>query len=138
MVLAIVSILAVAAIPLAETVVQRRHELALRETLRTARSAIDAFHDDWAAERIAEGDEAASEAGYPVSLAVLVEGVEIDADPPVLRRYLRRLPDNPFGGGWRLRGHAQDPDAAWDGEDVYDLSADTDRLALDGTRLSDW
>ena len=137
-VLAIVSILAVAAIPLAETAVQRRHELALRETLRTTRSAIDAFHDDWAAERIAVDDEAASEAGYPVSLDVLVEGVELDTDPPALRRYLRRLPENPFEGGWRLRGHAQDPGGAWDGEDVYDLSADTDRLALDGTRLSDW
>ena len=138
MVLVIVSILAVVAIPMAETAVQRRQELELRETLRTTRRAIDTFHDDWAAERIDPEDEAASDAGYPVSLDVLVEGVELDTDPPERRRYLRRQPENLFGGGWRLRGHAQDPGSAWDGEDVYDLAADTDRLALDGTRLADW
>ena len=137
-VLAIVSILAVVAIPFAETAVQRRAELELRETLRTTRRAIDAFHDDWTAERMAEGEEAASDAGYPVSLEALVEGVELATDPPERRRYLRRLPENPFGGEWRLRGYAQEPGAPWDGEDVYDLAADTDRLALDGTRLSDW
>ena len=137
-VLAIVSILAVVAIPMAETTVQRRQELELRETLRTTRRAIDAFHDDWAAERIAPDDEAASEAGYPVTLGVLVEGVALDVEPPERRRYLRRAPENPFGGQWRLRGYAQEPGGAWDGEDVYDLTADTDRLALDGTRLSEW
>ena len=137
-VLVIVSILAVVAIPMAETAVQRRQELELRETLRTTRRAIDAFHDDWTAERIDPEGEAASDAGYPVSLDVLVEGVDLATDPPERRRYLRRPPENPFGDGWRLRGHAQDPGGAWDGEDVYDLAADTDRLALDGTRLADW
>ena len=97
-VLAIVSILAVVAIPMAETVVQRRAELELREALRTTRRAIDAFHDDWAAERMAEDEEAASGAGYPVTVEALVAGVELATDPPERRRYLRRLPENPFGG----------------------------------------
>jgi general secretion pathway protein G len=137
-VLAIVSILAVTAIPFAETAVQRRQEIALRETLRETRRAVDRFHEDWRAERIAPDAEGASAAGYPETLEVLVEGIALDGDAPEMRRYLRRIPRNPFGGGWRLRGSAQAPGEAWDGEDVWDLSADTDRTALDGSRIADW
>ena len=136
-VVAVVSILAAAAIPFAETTLQRRQELELRETLRTTRRAIDAFHDDWRAERIADPEEVASAAGYPLALDVLLDGVALE-EPPVRRRYLRRPPENPFGA-WRLRGHAQEAGAAaWDGEDVYDLEPDTDRIALDGTAISGW
>ncbi|MEM1267666.1 MAG: type II secretion system protein [Pseudomonadota bacterium] len=138
-VMAILSILAVTALPFAETSVQRRAELALRETLRTTRTAIDAFHADWRAGRM-EAD-AASANGYPRALGDLVSGVEVaDADGTIVRRrYLRRLPENPFApeDGWRLIGYTQDG-PNWDGEDVWDLRPRTDREALDGSAIAEW
>lgn len=141
-VLAIVSILAVTAIPFAENAVQRRHEQDLRLTLRQVRTAIDAFHRDWQDGTMDPESDAASANGYPVTLDALVEGVDRAEDGPPLR-YLRALPQNPFAGGesagWLLMGYADAPDTrAWNGEDIYDLRAVTDRVALDGTDISDW
>ncbi|NNF24152.1 MAG: type II secretion system protein [Rhodobacteraceae bacterium] len=143
-VLVIVSILAVVTVPMAETSVQRRKEVALRETLRDVRSAIDRFHADWEAEVIAEGDPATSEDGWPVQLSVLVEGVE-DTEGK-RRRYLRQLPRNPFApdaaepqDAWRILGYADPPDAlVWNGTDVYDLRPRSEKTALDGTEIADW
>ena len=150
-VLAIISILAVTAVPFAETTAQRRKEIQLQETLRTVRQAIDAFHQDWRASRFAPTERAASQHGYPTSLSVLVEGVDVTLESGLRkkRRYLRDLPINPFtppalsiGGGhttdWRLIGYAQTGSGAWNGEDVYDLRAATDKEALNGQQLSDW
>ena len=150
-VLAIISILAVTAVPFAETTVQRKKELQLQETLRTVRRAIDAFHQDWRADRFRPGETAASDNGYPKSLNALIDGVEVTLDSGVRqqRRYLRAAPVNPFarkaavlGGGaaaqWRLIGYTQTEEGAWNGEDVYDLRAATRKEALNGQRLSDW
>lgn len=149
-VLAIISILAVTAVPFAETSVQRKKELQLQETLRTVRQAIDAFHQDWRADRFRPGETAASDNGYPKSLAALIDGVEVTLDSGVRqkRRYLRAAPVNPFatrtgvfGGAnsqWRLIGYTQAGAGTWNGEDVYDLRAATRKEALNGQRLSDW
>lgn len=142
-VLVIVSILAVTALPFAERAVQRGKEDALRLTLRDTRSAIDAFHTDWTDGTIDQASEAASANGYPVTLDVLVEGVEGSATGTAPRRYLRALPENPFAVGededWLLLGYGDAVDAeGWNGEDVYDLRALTDRVALDGSQISDW
>ena len=141
-VLVIISILAVTTLPFAETAAQRRKELALRETLRDVRTAIDDFHADWKAEEIS-GEETVSENGYPLTLELLVDGVE-DSEGDT-RRYLRRLPRNPFGAGttveaqWRFLGYADPADTlVWNGEDVYDLRPVTDKIALDGTEISSW
>lgn len=145
-VLVIVSTLAMVALPMAETAVHRRHESELRYALRTVRTAIDRFHADWSAGRMADGAEGISDAGYPVTLTVLVTGVAAseEDDPPL--RYLRRVPDNPFADDnrsvasqWRLIGYAQQRgDSQWDEKDVYDLSPVTDRKALDGSDIQDW
>ncbi len=142
MVLVIVSILAATALPFAERTVQRRKEDELRHVLRATRTAIDAFHADWAS-GVIEPDNVASTHGYPVNLDVLAQGVAAsDPDAPP-RRYLRALPRNPFEDGddqgWLLLGYADEVDAQnWNGEDVYDLRAVTDKVALDGTQISDW
>ncbi|MEO0387315.1 MAG: prepilin-type N-terminal cleavage/methylation domain-containing protein [Pseudomonadota bacterium] len=140
-VMTILSILAVTALPFAETAAQRRQELALRETLRQTRTALDAFHADWAAGRFEEDAAGVSDNGYPETLAVLVSGLEVTLDAETgatqTRRYLRRLPENPFGGSWRLIGYAQ-TGATWDREDVWDLRADTSREALDGSAIAEW
>ena len=143
-VLAILSILAAVAVPFAETTVDRRKEVALRETLREVRTAIDRFHDDWRAGVFGEAPDRVSENGFPTELALLVDGLA-DEDGQT-RRYLRRVPANPFAtkeasleDHWLFLGYADPPDAQiWNGEDIYDLRAVTEKTALDGTPIADW
>lgn len=145
-VLVIVSTLAVVALPLAETTVQRRHEAELREALRTVRTAIDRLHADWRDGVIAEDAEGISDNGYPETLAVMVQGLDAEDDEAPPLKYLRRVPLNPFTAAdrplsdhWRFIGYAQDPaDRAWDRKDIYDLRPVSDRMALDGTPIADW
>lgn len=143
-VLTILSLLAAAAVPFAETAVMRQKERDLQETLREVRTAIDRFQDDWRTGAMDDETDAASEAGLPVTLDVLVEGVN-GAEGETLR-YLRRLPENPFAPrgaefeeAWLLLGYSDPPDATvWNGEDVYDIRARTERTALDGSEIADW
>lgn len=145
-VLAIVSVLAVTALPFAEVAVQRRKETELRDTLREVRMAIDAFHIDWRDEEIPADDAIVSQNGFPVTLSVLVTGLEGPGPDGGLKRYLRRLPENPFADAdqpqdahWDLLGYTDPVDAAsWNGEDVYDLRPNTDRKGLDGTEIATW
>ena len=116
------------------------------ESLRTVRTAIDSFHSDWTDGDIAKSDAAASENGFPVTLQDLVDGVSGASAEAGFLRYLRRIPRNPFVRGaveldeqWLYIGYMDAPDAArWNGQDVYDLRAKTEKLALDGSQISDW
>lgn len=142
----ILSVLAAVALPYAEREYMRKKELELRESLRTMRNAIDAFHSDWLKGRIPPGSGTASEDGYPVSLEVLVEGVDSGTMEGGRRYYLRRIPRNPFAdqnlettSHWQLRSYRDEPDTlAWGGEDVYDVWPATQGTALDGSCRCDW
>lgn len=144
--LLILSILAAAAVPYAAVTLQRNKELELRRALREVRSAIDAFHEDWTAARISKLDAAASEDGYPTTLEVLVKGVDRGDAQGGKRRYLRRVPRDPFADPqqppseqWVLRGYQDEPDTvAWNRRDVYDLRSASEAVAIDGTRYRDW
>jgi general secretion pathway protein G len=144
--LVIVSILAAAALPYAETTIRREKELELRRALRDVRSAIDRFNDDWQAGRIPKNAEGASDDGYPRSLSVLVEGVDSGDAKGGKRRYLRRIPRDPFASStltpeqqWVLRGYQDETDAlVWGKKDVYDIRSNIEATALDGTRYRDW
>lgn len=144
--LVIVSILAAAALPYAETTIRREKELELRRALRDVRGAIDRFNDDWRAGRIPRSAEGASEDGYPRRLGVLVEGVDSGDARGGKRRYLRRIPRDPFAAPdqhpeaqWVLRGFQDEADAvAWGRQDVYDIRSASEAAALDGTRYRDW
>ena len=144
--LVIVSILAAAALPYAETTVRREKELELRRALREVRSAIDRFNDDWLAGRIPKSAEGASEDGYPRTLHVLVQGVDSGDANGGKRRYLRRIPRDPLSGSkqapaaqWVLRGYQDEVDAlVWGKKDVYDIRSGSEATALDGTRYRDW
>jgi general secretion pathway protein G len=145
--LVILSILASAALPYAEMTVRRDNELELRRALREIRTAIDTFHADWQAGRLPRFSEAASEDGYPKSLEVLVEGVDLQGVAAKRKYYLRRVPFNPFAEDaseppaeqWQLRSYQDAPDSTlWGGQDVYDVRAETDRQAIDGTQYRNW
>ena len=144
--LVILSILAVAALPYAEVTVRREKELELRRALRDVRTAIDAFYEDWKGGKISRTATAASEDGYPRTLQVLVDGAETGDAKGGRRKYLRRIPRDPFADQarpppeqWVLRSYQDGSDSiAWGGRDVYDVRSSSENTALDGTRHRDW
>jgi general secretion pathway protein G len=141
--LLILGILAAAALPMAEIAVTRGKEMELLRALRDMRSAIDAWKADYD-RAVAEKKIIASinETGYPESLEKLVEGSDWGGLYPYKRKYLRRIPVDPFdeyGEGWGLRAYKDDPDSTvYGGGDVYDVYSQSTRTALDGSEYSTW
>ncbi|MDH5232575.1 MAG: type II secretion system GspH family protein [Gammaproteobacteria bacterium] len=144
--LTIVSVLSLITLPFAEMTVTRTKELELKQALRQMRTAIDQFHDDVKSGRISKLNDKVSVNGFPKELSVLVQGLPTNNAQGSQRRYLRRVPLNPFARAsdsldkhWMLRGYQDPADALfWNGEDVYDIQAITDRVAIDGSQYKRW
>jgi general secretion pathway protein G len=144
--LVILSILAAAAVPYAELAVRRDKEMELRRALRQVRTAIDEFHDDWREGGISKTGDGVSDDGFPKTLAVLVEGVEAGDAKGGTRKYLRRIPRDPFAEAtvdpaeqWSLRGYQDETDArSWNRVDVYDIRTTSEGTAIDGTAYQNW
>lgn len=134
---AILGVLALGAVPLAELAVQRGKEQELRSALRQIRGAIDAYKRAADEGRIAR---AADASGYPPNLEVLVEGVTDIKDPARGRiHFLRRLPREPIGGGtWALRSHDSPHDAPAPGKDVFDVACRCEGTGLNGVPYREW
>jgi general secretion pathway protein G len=139
----LLGILASAVLPLAEVTVQRTRELELRRALRSIRMAIDLYKEDYdraVQERKILPD--VDKTGYPENLEELVSGKDWGGLYAFPRRYLRRIPRDPFDRdelGWGLRSYRDDPDATtWGGKDVYDVYSQSEQLALDGTPYNSW
>lgn len=140
----IISVLASAALPMAELVQQRTKEQELRRALLQIREAIDAYHQAAEAGRI-ERNPGAS--GYPPSLEVLVDGV-IDAKDPARNKlyFLRRIPRDPMhqdrtltpGATWGKRSYRSSAEQPREGEDVYDVYSLQTGTALNGSAYRDW
>jgi general secretion pathway protein G len=136
-VVAIVALLASIAAPLAELSWQRGKEQELRSALREIREAIDAYKraaDEGRIERKADA------AGYPPTLAALVEGVELKSDPDKARVYfLRRIPRDPVSGEeWGLRSYASPADDPRPGKDVYDVYSRSEEIGLNKLPYKEW
>src|SRR5215469_1585042 len=134
-VIAILSILAMAALPVARFEVKRRKERELRRDLWEMRAAIDRYKD--AADKGGIQVKADSN-GYPPDLQTLVDGVDIQ-DHKV--RFLRAIPVDPMtnSSDWGLRSNQDDPDSdSFGGQDVYDVYTKSQGTALDGTKYSTW
>jgi len=141
--MAILAILAATVLPLAEVTVKRTKEIELQRSLRLVRDAIDSYKSDYdKAKEQKKIVTAVGETGYPETLEELVEGKEWGDLYPHPRRYLRRIPRDPFDRfdeGWGLRSSTDDPDSTvWGGEDVYDVYSQSDGYALDGTPYNTW
>ncbi len=172
-VLAILSLLAALATPYARMSIKREKEMQLRETLRTVRIAIDRFHADveGGAGKKEGGasnkeNKEISENGYPLSLQVLVDGIDkLGGDKPgekpggkKRKRYLRSLPVNPFAprgtpyeAQWTFVSYQREApmiasssygttlaEVQKSKDDIYDLHAVTRETALDGTHYAEW
>jgi general secretion pathway protein G len=136
MVVALIAILASMAMPVAKFTVKRQKEAELRLALRQIRTAIDEYKrlSDQGLIPITVGGE-----GYPESLEVLVEGIEIVGQETKMR-FMRRIPVDPMTrDDWELRSYQDDLDAtSWGGENVYDVRTSSEGTAIDGTKYADW
>lgn len=142
--LAIVAVLALFTVPVAEVAVQRGSEGELRLALREIRDAIDAYKrasDEGRIQRTLQGS------GYPPSLQVLVDGVDDLKDPKHRKLYfLRRIPRNPLDDDpakapadtWGKRSYASEAKDPQEGEDVFDVYVPSKGIGLNGLAYRDW
>lgn len=141
--LTIVSILALAVLPLTKTAIKREREITLRRNLRMMREAIDAYKK-LADEKAFEFDEDTE--GYPPDLEILVEGIEakmeVDGEEVTkIVKFLRRIPKDTMTNSfdWGLRSYQDDSDSdVWGGENVYDVYTKSPGTALDGSKYKEW
>ena len=134
----ILLILASAALPVNRMAIKRQKEMELREALRDMRSAIDRYKD--AADKNLIQVELGTE-GYPKTLDVLVDGVELATAKERKVRFLRRIPVDPMTGraDWGMRSVQDDPKSgSWGGQNVFDVYSRSSGVALDGSRYADW
>jgi len=141
--MAILAILASVVIPLSEVTVTRTKEIELRRALREIRCAIDDYKADYDQAVTAKKIIATvGDSGYPVELEKLLEGNDWGGLYPYKKKYLRRIPKDPFDRddlGWGLRSYIDEADSSvWGGEDVYDVYSQSEAIALDGTTYRDW
>jgi len=137
MVAALIAVLSTMALPVAKFTVKRRKEADLRLALRLMRNAIDEHKrlSDQGLIPLTLGGE-----GYPETLEVLVEGVDL-VGQDTKRRFLRRIPMDPMTKEieWGLKSYQDDVDStSWGGENVYDVYSLSDGTAIDGTKYKDW
>lgn len=143
--LAILSVLAAAVLPVAEVTVRRTKEIELRRALREIRVAIDAYKADYdksVQTNAVPGGVTLGESGYPPDLETLVTGKDWGGANATKKKYLRRIPRDPFdeyNDGWGLRSYADDADSTvWGGEDVYDVYSQSYAVGLDKTPYNTW
>jgi general secretion pathway protein G len=141
---AIISLVATVALPLAELTVQRGKELELKRSLRQIRDGIDAYKraaDEGRIERRSGGS------GYPPSLKALVDGITDSRSPENAKLvFLRRIPRDPFHRDinvspeqtWGLRSHSSPADYPRSGEDVFDVYSTSRTLGLNGVPVKEW
>lgn len=141
---AIVAVLASIGLPLAELAVKRQKEQELHVALREVRAAIDAYKQAADQGRITRSAE---QSGYPVSLDVLVRGVEDMRSKNKEKIYfLRRLPRDPMfpdsqvpaANTWGKRSYASPPDSPREGDDVYDIYSLSPGTGFNGVDYRYW
>ncbi len=143
-VVAVLSVLASAVMPLAHISSKRAKELELRQNLRKIRTALDMYKKAYDDKKI---ENEIGRSGYPESLAELVEGVkDVKSAEGHMIYFIRRLPRDPMNDNefltaeetWEARSYDSPPDDFSGGDDVYDIRSSSEKTALDETYYRDW
>lgn len=142
--LAIMAVLALVAVPGAQTMIARTKEHELRSDLIEIRDAIDAYKRASDQGRI---QLQVGESGYPKHLQDLVDGVkdQQSVDEKMLY-FLRRVPRDPMdpdtGGdpadSWGKRAYKSPPDDPQEGDDIYDVYSRSGGIGLNGVPYRQW
>lgn len=142
--LAIIAVLAMLIVPVAQIGTQRAREHELRTALREIRNAVDAYKRAADEGRIARDSNST---GYPPSLQILVDGVDDGKKTKREKiRFLRRLPRDPMypdnsvdpAQTWGLRSYASDATDPREGADVYDVYSRSPQIGLNGVAYKAW
>ena len=134
----ILSILVGVAVPLARNSVKRQKEIELREDLRLMRAAIDKYKDlsDRGFIMVKVDTD-----GYPETLQVLVEGVQLVGQVDKKVKFLRRIPIDPMTNSpeWGQRSVQDDAKSnSWGGQNVFEVYTKSEGTGLDGTKYNEW
>lgn len=142
--LAILGVLALLAVPMAQTAVQREKEKDLRAALMEIREGLDAH------KRAADQGRILlklGESGYPKSLDDLVQGIPDQKSPQKQMMYfLRRLPRDPLypdqaaaaADTWGKRSYQSPPEEPTEGADVFDVYSLSEKVGLNGVPYRKW
>lgn len=145
MTVAIIGLLAMVTLPLAELSVQHSKEQELRLALREIRVAIDAYK-----QAVDDGHiiRSAGKSAYPESLQVLVDGVSDVKDPSSKNKiyFLRRIPRDPMAtdsnnanqDSWGKRSYQSSADDPQEGDDVYDVYSLSTSIGMNGVPYKNW
>ena len=140
----ILGILAAGVMPLVRNTALRTKEIELRRNLRIIRIALDDYKKTF--DKMPEGPLKTG-SGYPKELQELVDGHDFGDVKVGNVKFLRRKVLNPLDPksstdekwGWELRSYKDKPDSSkWGGDDVYDVYAPQDGIALDGSKYKEW
>jgi general secretion pathway protein G len=143
---ALVGLLAWVTVPLFEVTSTRVKEVELRSALRQIRGALDAYK---AAADFGTISKTVTESGYPPSLELLTQGIEMQQrNLGAAKRvvFLRQIPRDPFfpdqstppAKQWATRTYGSAFEESRMGDDVYDVSSRSNRIALNGTPYREW
>jgi general secretion pathway protein G len=138
LVTAVLAILASVVLPVSKFASRRAKEADLRQALRQMRNAVDEYkrYSDAGLIPIELGTD-----GYPKTLEVLVEGVDLVGQVDKKVRFLRRVPIDPMTGDteWGLRSYQDEWDStSWGGENVYDVYCKSEAVGLNKVPYVKW
>jgi len=142
--LAIMGVLVVLVMPVAQIEMQRSREQDLRRALWDIRHAIDEYKQASDGGKIAKR---AGESGYPQDLDILVKGVPNQRDPKHAKIFfMRRIPRDPMQPdttlsdeqSWGKRSYASEASDPQEGQDVYDVYSTSPKIGLNDVPYSKW
>jgi general secretion pathway protein G len=140
----ILGILAGGILPMLHNTAVRTKEIELRRNLRIIRIAIDDYKKTF--DKMPDGPLKSGN-GYPKDLQELIEGRDFGDVKSGSVKFLRRPVPNPLAlnssddskWGWELRCYKDKPsESTWCGDDVFDVYAPQNGVAMDGSRYNQW